>query len=194
MSPPAGRGRNDMTQQLVAVPGAELCVEAFGTSADPAVLLLAGMAMSMDWWETAFCERLAGAGRYVIRYDHRDTGRSTCWPPGEPDYSADDLSTDPLRVLDALDIERAHLVGMSMGGGITQALAARHPERIRTMTLIATSPAGALADERPLPPPEPRLAATFTDPTPEPDWHDRAAVVEHLVDEQRPYAGAFGLD
>src|SRR3954471_19397383 len=183
-----------MTEQMVDGTGAKLCVETFGAPGDPAVLLLGGIAMSMDWWETAFCERLAGAGRYAIRYDHRDTGRSTCWPPGEPDYSADDLSTDPLHVLDALDIERAHLVGMSMGGGITQALAARHPERIRTMTLIATSPAGALADERPLPPPEPRLAATFTDPAPEPDWHDRAAVVEALVDGQRPYGGRVRLD
>jgi pimeloyl-ACP methyl ester carboxylesterase len=178
-----------MTEQLVDVAGGQLCVEAFGTPGDPAVLLIAGMAQSMDWWEPAFCARLAGAGRHVVRYDHRDTGRSTCWPPGEPDYSFDELSTDPLRVLDALGIGRAHLVGLSMGGGITQQLMAQHAERIRTATLVATSPGGARADERPLPPPEPGLAATFTDPPPEPDWLDRAAVVEHLVAEQRLYAG-----
>jgi pimeloyl-ACP methyl ester carboxylesterase len=182
-----------MTEEMVDVPGAELCAEAFGAPGDPAVLLLAGMAMSMDWWEAAFCERLAGAGRYVIRYDHRDTGRSTCCPSGEPDYTSDELTTDPLHVLDAFGVDTAHLVGLSMGGGITQSLVAQHADRVRTATLIATSPAGSRVDDAPLPPPEPRLAATFADPA-EPDWDDRAAVVEHMVAEQRLYCGPQHFD
>src|SRR4051812_26117136 len=112
-------GNADALKQVVDAPGAKLCVEAFGAPGDPAVLLIAGMAQSMDWWEPAFCARLAGAGRFVVRYDHRDTGGSTRCPPGSPDYGFDELGTDPLRVLDALGVDRAHLVGMSMGGGIT---------------------------------------------------------------------------
>jgi len=83
---------------------------------------------------------------------------------------------------------------VSMGGGISQQLAALHPDRVLSATLIATSPAGERADDTPLPPPEPQVSATFTDPRPDPDWTDRAAVVEHLVQEQRPYAGALGFD
>lgn len=179
---------------MVLIDGVELCVESFGEEADGPVLLISGIATSMDQWDAAFCERLAGHGRFVIRYDHRDTGRSVTSPPGRPNYTSDELATDPLRVLDALDIDRAHVVGVSMGGGIAQQLAARHAARVRTITLIATSPAGERSDDAPLPPPAPALAATFDDPAPEPDWNDRAAVVEYLVDGERPYAGSLGFD
>jgi pimeloyl-ACP methyl ester carboxylesterase len=177
-----------MTEKMVAGAGATICVEAFGAPGDPAVLLIGGIGMPMDWWEPPFCQRLAGAGRYVVRYDHRDTGRSTCWPPGAPDYSADELQADPLHVLDALGVDRAHLVGLSMGGGISQQLAAQHPARVAGLTLVATSPAGKRASGEPLPPPEPELAASFTDAA-EPDWHDRRCVVEHMVAAQRLYCG-----
>jgi pimeloyl-ACP methyl ester carboxylesterase len=176
-----------MAEQLVDVDGVVLCAEAFGDPADPAVLLISGMGSSMDWWEVGFCARLADAGRFVIRYDHRDTGRSTTYPPGKPDYSFDELTTDPLHVLDALGVGRAHLIGLSMGGGISQQLAVQHPDRVATITLVATSPGGERTDPGPLPPPEPRVTARFTEP--EPDWDDRAAVVEHMVDEQRAYCG-----
>ncbi|MDQ3352554.1 MAG: alpha/beta fold hydrolase, partial [Actinomycetota bacterium] len=156
-----------MTERMVLIDGVELCVESFGEEADGPVLLISGIATSMDQWDAAFCERLAGHGRFVIRYDHRDTGRSVTSPPGRPNYTSDELATDPLRVLDALDIDRAHVVGVSMGGGIAQQLAARHAARVRTITLIATSPAGERSDDAPLPPPAPALAATFDDPAPE---------------------------
>ena len=135
----------------------------------------------MDGWSPAWCARLAQEGRRVLRYDHRDTGRSGTSPPGHPSYTGADLAADPLR-LHALGVPRAHLVGLSMGGAIAQPLAARHPERVATLTLIATTPAGDRADDTPLPAPEPRLVATFDDPGPEPDWSDRAAVVDHLVE------------
>jgi pimeloyl-ACP methyl ester carboxylesterase len=70
--------------------------------------------------------------------------------------------------MDGLEIDRAHLVGLSMGGGIAQEVAARDPDRVASLTLIATSPAGRRVDESPLPPPEPRVAETFDNPTPEP--------------------------
>jgi pimeloyl-ACP methyl ester carboxylesterase len=82
-----------------------------------------------------------------------------------------------------------------MGGGIAQVLAAHHADRLATVTLIATSPAGSRGgDDRPLPPPAPRVAATFEDPPPEPDWSDREAVITYLVETARPYAGGLGFD
>ncbi|HEY2723800.1 MAG TPA: alpha/beta fold hydrolase [Pseudonocardiaceae bacterium] len=158
------------------------------------MLLIGGAAASMDWWDVEFCARLADEGRFVIRYDHRDTGRSEVYPAGEPAYSGADLATDPLRVLDALGIARAHVVGLSMGGGIAQQLAAHHPDRLRTATLIATSAAGERVDQTSLPPMDARLAARFADPDPQPAWHDRAAVVDYLVEGQRAYAGSLGFD
>src|SRR5918994_37613 len=110
--------------------GAELCVDTIGNPGDPAVLLIMGGAGSMDRWEEPFCERLAAAGRYVIRYDHRDTGGSTTYPPGKPGYTGDDLVADALGVLDHLGVERAHVFGLSMGGGIAQRIAVDHPERL----------------------------------------------------------------
>lgn len=98
-----------MAEQLVAVDGVELCLETFGDRRDPALLLIGGATLSMDWWDVGFCERLAAGGRLVIRYDHRDTGRSVASPPGEPSYANEDLTTDALRVLDALGIARAHV-------------------------------------------------------------------------------------
>jgi pimeloyl-ACP methyl ester carboxylesterase len=169
-------------------------VETFGDRDAPAVLLISGLSASMDWWDAEFCERLAATGRHVVRYDHRDTGRSESSPPGRPAYTADDLVTDPLRVLDAVGAERAHLVGVSAGGGIAQRLAALHPERVLSITLIATTAEGDRADTSPLPPPQPRITALFDDPPPDPPWDDRAAVIEHLVEGERPYAGSLGFD
>jgi len=184
-----------MTPRRVAVAdGVELCLETFGDPDDAAVLLLGGATASMDWWDAAFCRRLAAEGRYVVRYDHRDTGESTTSPAGRPAYSMRDLTTDPLRVLDALGVRGAHVVGVSMGGGIAQALAASHPDRVLTLTLIATSPAGSRAGDGPLPPPEPRLRALFDDPPPDPDWTDRAAVVQNLLAAERAYAGSAGIE
>jgi pimeloyl-ACP methyl ester carboxylesterase len=176
--------------QLLDAGGVQLCAETFGDPADPALLLIAGAAGSMDGWDPAFCRRLADGGRYVIRYDHRDTGRSVTGPPGAPDYSAADLTEDPVRLLDALGLGRVHLAGVSMGGGIAQDVAARHPDRVATLTLIATTAAGTRAHDTPLPSMDPALAQG----PPEPDWSDRDAVVEYLVEAQRPYAGSLGLD
>ena len=161
----------------------ELYRETFGSAGDPAILLIGGVSAAMDWWDTEFCERLAGAGRFVIRYDHRDTGQSPASPPGKPRYTSEDLATDPLRILDSLGVERAHLAGVSMGGGIAQFLGALHAHRVRTLTLIATGPAGERASQESLPPTNPPPSP------PEPDWHDRAAVIDYLVENQRAYCG-----
>ncbi|MGH3146239.1 MAG: GNAT family N-acetyltransferase, partial [Rubrobacter sp.] len=74
-------------EQIVRANGVDLCVQTFGDRTDPAILLVAGTACSMDWWEDEFCELLAAGSRFVIRYDHRDTGRSVSYEPGAPPYT-----------------------------------------------------------------------------------------------------------
>jgi len=132
--------------KIVRTNGVELSTESFGDTSQPAVLLMMGAAASMLWWPEALCRQLAAAGRYVIRYDQRDTGCSTTYPPGRPGYSLDDLADDAVAILTAYGVERAHLVGMSLGGMIAQIVALKHPGRVSALTLIASSvfgPAGA---------------------------------------------------
>ncbi|GAB2675852.1 alpha/beta fold hydrolase [Nocardia goodfellowii] len=180
------------TTEILELGGVDLAIRRTGPVGAPAVLLIAGGGQSMDWWTPEFCDLLGGNDLQVIRYDHRDTGQSSTSPPGRPAYTGEDLATDPLRILDALGIAQAHLIGMSMGGGIAQTIAARTPERVHTLTLIETSPIGG--DAGPLPPPTPAVTATWTDPEPEIDWTDQTAVIDYRVEVERPYAGPHGLD
>lgn len=141
------------------------------------------------------CERLAAGPRYVIRYDLRDTGRSVSYEPGAPPYTRDDLAADAVGLLDTLDVARAHIVGISMGGGIAQLLALEHPYRVASLVLISTSPGGPGGPDNPdLPPMSDELAAVFSEEAAEPDWSDREAVVEYLVDADRPFAGSLPFD
>jgi pimeloyl-ACP methyl ester carboxylesterase len=159
-------------------------VETFGERSDPAILLIMGMAGSMDWWETEFCERLAAGGRYVIRYDLRDTGQSVTYLPGAPEYSARDLVDDALGILDALDVSRAHIVGQSMGAALAQVLALDNPGRVASLTLATTSFADDV--ERDLPGMAPELGEAFA--APEPDWTEREATLDYLADFSRALA------
>ncbi|HJW67284.1 MAG TPA: alpha/beta hydrolase, partial [Gaiellaceae bacterium] len=93
---------------MIRANGVDLCTEAFGDPADPAILLVMGVGGSMLWWEEGFCRMLAEAGRFVIRYDHRDTGRSVTYEPGAPEYTGADLVADAVGVLDAYGIAAAH--------------------------------------------------------------------------------------
>lgn len=170
----------------------QLCVEAIGDRGDPALLLIGGATWSMDWWDDELCHRFADRGRFIVRYDNRDTGRSTSYPPGAPGYGSSDLIADAVAVLDALHIDRAHVVGLSMGGGIAQRLALEHRDRVATLTLISTSPIDPGIGG--LPPPTSEIQATFADAAPEPDWTDRDAVVACVVEGERPYAGPGNFD
>lgn len=172
--------------------GVRLCVQTFGSPTDPAVLLISGATSSMDGWDEEFCARLAAGGRRVVRYDQRDTGRSVTSPAGAPDYTFNDLIADAVGLLDTLGADRAHLMGISMGGALAQCLAVARPERVATLTLVSTSPAGPTESE--LPPPSERMRASFADPAPEPDWSDRAAVIEYLVEGERLFAGPTSFD
>jgi pimeloyl-ACP methyl ester carboxylesterase len=159
-------------------------VETFGERSDPAILLIMGMAGSMDWWETEFCERLAAGPRYVIRYDLRDTGQSVTYEPGAPGYSARDLVNDAVGILDALDVRRAHVVGQSMGGALAQIVALDHRERVASLTLATTSFADQ--SEHDLPSSTPELGVVFA--APEPDWADREATLDYLTNFSRALA------
>lgn len=174
-----------MGPTIVNANGVELCVETFGAPADPAVLLIMGAAASMDWWEDDFCARLAAGPRFVVRYDHRDTGRSVSYPPGAPGYTGDDLIADAVGVLDALDVERAHVAGQSMGGALAQLLALERPGRVASLTLIATTPAGPGEPDLPDMTAEGRAALGRLI---EPDWSDRAAVIDYATELSRACA------
>jgi pimeloyl-ACP methyl ester carboxylesterase len=127
-----------VAETMVPVNGIELCIDTFGEPADPALLLIAGAAATMDFWDDEFCRRLAAAARFVVRYDHRDTGRSTSFPADDPPYSIVDLANDALGVLDALAVHRAHLVGFGLGAALARRIAAERPHRVRSLTLMAT--------------------------------------------------------
>lgn len=167
-------------EQLLRINGVELCAETFGDRATPAIMLVAGAAASMLWWDAELCEQIAARGRFVVRYDHRDTGRSTCYPPGQPAYALTDLTLDVLGIQDALGIERGHVVCQSMFGGLGLLLGVDHPDRVASLTFVSSSTG---ADD--LPPPSSDLAMP-----PEPDSSDTAAVAEYVVAGARAYAGA----
>jgi pimeloyl-ACP methyl ester carboxylesterase len=170
---------------MVEANGAELCTESFGNPADPPILLVTGMGGSMLWWEEGFCRMLAEGGRFVIRYDHRDTGRSVTYEPGRPGYTSADLVADAAGVLDAYGIEAAHVVGVSMGGALVQLIALDFPDRVLSLALVSTSP--ALPGERELPSSTEELGRFVT--TAEVDRSDADSVVDYLVEYSRVLAG-----
>jgi pimeloyl-ACP methyl ester carboxylesterase len=183
--PGPGREEGRLTERLVEANGVELCTEPFGDPADPPVLLVAGIGSSMLWWEDEFCEMLAGGGMYVVRYDHRDTGRSVTYEPGRPGYTGADLTADVVGVLDAYGLPAAHLVGVSAGAAMAQEVALGHPARALSLVLISTSP--ALPVDRPLPAPTEEFTRFVA--SARVDWTDRDSVVEYLVDYMRLLTG-----
>jgi pimeloyl-ACP methyl ester carboxylesterase len=170
---------------MIEANGVELCTEPFGDPADPPVLLVMGVGGSMLWWEEGFCRMLAGGRRFVIRYDHRDTGRSVTYAPGHPGYTGADLVADAAGVLDAYGIPAGHVVGVSAGGAFAQLLALDFADRVRSLVLISTS--GALPGARELPPPTEEFTRFVT--TTQVDWSDATSVVEYLVAYARLLAG-----
>jgi pimeloyl-ACP methyl ester carboxylesterase len=170
---------------MIEANGVELCTEPFGDPADPPTLLVMGIGGSMLWWEEGFCRMLADGRRFVIRYDHRDTGRSVTYEPGHPEYTGADLVADAAGVLDAYGIPAAHLVGVSAGGAFAQLLALDFPDRVRSLVLISTS--AALPGERGLPPPTEEFARFVT--TAQVDWSDAESVIDYLVNYSRVLAG-----
>jgi pimeloyl-ACP methyl ester carboxylesterase len=176
----------DVAERMIETSGVELCTEPFGDPADPPILLIMGIGASMLWWDEDFCRMLAEGGRFVIRYDHRDTGHSVTYEPGHPGYTAADLVADAAGVLDAYRIPAAHIVGMSMGGALAQLLALDFPARVLSLVLISTTAVGPGDGELP---PMSEQYASFAAGA-EVDWSDAAAVIDHVVEESRALAGA----
>ncbi|MFE9480531.1 alpha/beta fold hydrolase [Streptomyces spororaveus] len=174
-----------MAERVIEVDGIELCTESFGDPSDPPVLLVMGLGASMLWWEEGFCRMLAAGGRFVIRYDHRDTGRSVTYAPGRPGYDAADLVADAVRVLRAHEVPAAHVVGVSAGGALAQLLALDHAARVRSLVLISTS--SAVPGDEELPPPAEEFTR-FAVAAP-PDPADTGAVIDHQVAYARVLAG-----
>lgn len=132
------------------VNGLEIAYETFGNEGDPAILLVMGLGTQMLGWPDEICEQLADAGHYVIRFDNRDIGLSTHLTSKPPTlgqmllkqhtpYQLSDMADDAVGLIDALGIDRFHVVGASMGGMISQTIALAHPKRVLSMTLIMTS-------------------------------------------------------
>jgi pimeloyl-ACP methyl ester carboxylesterase len=130
-----------------------IAYETSGDPADPPVLLVMGFASQMLAWPDDFCRALAERGYFVVRFDNRDVGLSThLHEAPQPDvlaafsgdfssaaYRLSDLAADAAALLDALDVDSAHVVGASMGGMIAQTLAIEHPHRVRSLTSIMST-------------------------------------------------------
>ncbi|TXK35027.1 alpha/beta fold hydrolase [Nonomuraea sp. C10] len=191
-----------MTENLINVDGVELWTEEFGDPDHPPVLLVMGSMSQGVLWPEEFVGRLVAGGRRVIRYDHRDTGRS-----GTVDFDANpytwlDIKDDVLRVLDAYGLESAHLVGHSAGGLLGQLVAVERPERVRTLTVIGSSPLGghegevlmrALTGqpqpEGSLPPPRPEFTAFYTEAIQSPPPATRGEQIDRMIAEARVLNG-----
>jgi pimeloyl-ACP methyl ester carboxylesterase len=138
--------------------GGRLWAELRGDEDSSPLLLVMGANASGLTWPDPLVERLATHHR-VIRYDHRDTGRST-WAFDEAPYAIRDLADDAVHLLDGLGVDTAHVVGMSLGGTLTQLLLLDHPDRLRSATLFCTSALGPSPD---LPGPDPALLELWAD-------------------------------
>ncbi len=174
-----------MVERMIQVNGVALCTEPFGDPVDPAILLVMGIGGSMLWWDEQFCRMLAGGGRFVIRYDHRDTGRSVTYEPGRPPYNGGDLVADAVGVLDAYGLAAAHIVGVSAGGAFAQLLTLDFADRVLSLVLISSSP--ATPGDRGLPPPSKEFGGFVA--TAVVDWSDHDSVVEYLVGYSRVLSG-----
>lgn len=148
-----------MAQGKARVGDVELWWEDFGDRANPTVLLVMGANTQSTAWPPPLIEALVGAGYHVLRFDNRDIGLSSWVDFEKQPYTVADMAADAVGLLDALGIERAHLVGASLGGMIGQQLAIDHPERVQSLTSIMSSPSGPEDPELPAMDPQVRQAA-----------------------------------
>ena len=133
-------GAAEGRERTLTANGIEIWTEAFGDSDSPATLLIMGASAQGIRWPNELIDGLVAAGRHVIRYDNRDTGQSTSFDFAAHPYTLDDLALDAVGVLDGYGIDVADVVGASMGGMIVQRLIVNHRDRVRTVTMIMSSP------------------------------------------------------
>ena len=186
----------------VAANGIELAYDSFGEADRDAILLISGLGTQMIRWTVPFCEGLAERGYRVIRFDNRDAGLSSHfrqYPP--PDFNAlaaslmsgqqpevcytlNDMAADGIGLLDALRINKAHVVGRSMGGMIAQIMASDHAHRVLSLASIMSSTGNPA-----LPQVAPDMMAMMLRPTPDPSV-DEAGFVSHSLAFARRIAGS----
>src|SRR3954471_17389636 len=175
-----------MSESFCRVGEIEICYETFGDPSDPALLLIMGLGTQMVAWHDEFCEQLAARGYFVIRHDNRDIGRSTRLSDApipslrqlltrnrEAPYTQADMAGDSVGVLEHLGIERAHVVGASMGGMIAQTLAIRYPHRVLSLVSIMSNTGAFLSGQPAL-----SMYMLLLKPAP----RDREAFIQHAVD------------
>jgi pimeloyl-ACP methyl ester carboxylesterase len=175
-----------MAEAFARVGDIDICYETFGDPADPAMLLIMGLGTQMVAYHEDFCAQLASRGFFVIRHDNRDIGRSThlddqpvpsllqlARHDRNAPYTLADMARDSLGVLDELGIERAHVVGTSMGGMIAQTLAIRHPERVLSLVSIMSNTGGFFNGQPAL-----AMYAVLLKPSP----REREGFIEHAVE------------
>lgn len=182
-----------MQQFIDAAPGIRLWTEQRGAADAAPLLLVMGAQASGVGWPEPLVDALAAHHR-VIRYDHRDTGRST-WSFDEQPYRIADLADDVIAVLDGLGIDRAHIVGMSLGGMLAQMVLSDHPDRLLSATLIGTMalsttpytrPDGSTVPADALPGIAPEVLELWARPV---EDHGAAAEVERRIEHWRVLAG-----
>jgi pimeloyl-ACP methyl ester carboxylesterase len=144
-----------MNEQFADLGEITICYETFGDPNDPTILLIMGLGTQMLAWHEDFCGQLAGEGFHVVRFDNRDSGRSTHLDAKPPTigqllrrdrkaaaYTLSDMAGDATGLLDHLGADRAHIVGASMGGMIAQTIAIEHPERVLSLTSLMSNTGG----------------------------------------------------
>ena len=133
-----------MVKKSVKIGEINIHTESFGDIADPAFLLISGAGASARFWTDSFCKQLSKLGYFVIRFDNRDTGLSSGIDFENKPYALSDLTDDAIKILDAYHIEKAHVVGHSMGGYIAQDIALRYPRRVNSIIVISAGPIGII--------------------------------------------------
>jgi pimeloyl-ACP methyl ester carboxylesterase len=188
-------------EKKVAVNGIEINYDTFGDPSNPPMLLIMGLGMQMIRWDEDFCKMLAEQGFWVIRFDNRDVGFSSHMDSaGIPDipklmtgaavevpYKLIDMAKDAVGLMDALKIEQAHIVGISMGGMIAQTIAIHYPERVLTLTSMSSS-----TGDPQLPPPTPEAQVLLFAPR---NPEGREAYIDQQLETWTTLAGPnFPLD
>lgn len=173
---------------LIDVNGVKFWVETTGNPADPPVLLIG---VTTSTWPDELCAALTG--RYVVRYDLRDAGRSTFDDPDAPTYGLRDLVTDASGLIESLGLRRTHVMGLGVGGFIAQVLALDHPDQIASLTLISTRPVAPGPVDSDLPDHDSQVMGQLFG-RPEPDWTDRDSVVDYMTGSASLLSGSCGFD
>ncbi|WP_334123415.1 alpha/beta fold hydrolase [Glutamicibacter sp.] len=162
----------------IHINGVQLGFESFGDPKNPLILCVGGTTMLS--WPDALCEKLALAGRQVVRYDLRDSGESTTADPMNPAYNLRDLASDAIALARELDERPAHLAGIGVGGMVAQVAALDSPQSFCALTLFGTRPVAPGPVDEDLPDHDQEVMGKLFSAA-MPDWTDRDAVAEHAA-------------